>query len=97
LSTICLVFDLRASVLSARNDGTDGRLVRDLLSRSSFLGAERIVCRRVGKFMISSTGGEGDGDGDMGDGEWYFAGVGTNEEAVALNVFKEHADTGEEL
>ena len=47
--------------------------------------------------MISSTGGEGDGDGDMGDGEWYLAGVGTKEDAVALNVFKEHADTGEEL
>lgn len=97
LSTICLVFDLRASVLSVRNDETDGRLVRDLPSRSSFLGAERIVCRRVGKLMISSTGGEGDGDGDMDDGEWYLAGVGTKEDAVALKGFREQADTGEEL
>ena len=97
LSTICLVFDLRASALSVRNDETDGRFVRDLPSRSSFLGTERIVCRRVGKLMISSTGGEGDGDGDMDDGEWYFAGVGTKEDAVAFRVFKEQADTGEEL
>lgn len=97
LSTICLVFDLRASALSARNDGTDGRLVRDLHSRSSFLGAGRIVCRRVGKLMISSTGGDGDGDGDMDSGEWYLAGVGTKEDAVALKGLREHADTGEEL
>lgn len=69
LSTICRVFDLRASDLSVRKDGTDGRLGRDLLSRSSFLGAGRIVCRRVGKLIISSTGGEGDGDGEMDDGE----------------------------
>lgn len=97
LSTICLVFDLRASVLSERNDGTDGRLVRDLPSRSSFLGAVRIVCRRVGKLMISSTGGEGDGDGDADDDEWYLVGVGTKEDAVALKGFKEQADRGDEL
>ena len=47
--------------------------------------------------MISSTGGDGDGEGDADDGEWYFAGVGTKEDAVAFKGFKEQADTGEEL
>ena len=69
LSTSYLVFDLQASALSERKDGTDDRFVRDLPSRSSFLGAGRIIRCRVGKLMISSTGGDGDGDGDTGDGE----------------------------
>jgi hypothetical protein len=47
--------------------------------------------------MISSTGGDGDGDGDTDDGEWYLAGVGMKEDAVALKGFREYADTGEEL
>jgi len=47
--------------------------------------------------MISSTGGEGDGDGDTDGGEWYLAGVGTKEEAVAFKGFREYAETGEEL
>jgi len=47
--------------------------------------------------MMSSTGGEGEGDGDMDDGEWYFAGVGTKEDAVAFRGFREYADIGEEL
>lgn len=46
---------------------------------------------------MSSTGGDGDGDGDMGGGEWYLAGVGMKEDAVALKGFREYADAGEEL
>ena len=48
LSTTCLVFDLRASALSARNDDTDGRSVRE----GSRLGRDGVRKKNEGDYRL---------------------------------------------